>query len=173
MHGGRSTIGTVFAGSQITKFHELALFTGVKTIGGAYQPFANSTLVEFTLPAYLENLTTFSLREAASLNMDELVMPTTLVTIKEVQAKGYIGKIVVRSLLTNFTPHYMYGSSLSGSLKYTFVFDVDGVIPLSNTQYAGNHVYYVPDNLVDTYKAAANWSTVASKILPMSQLPMV
>ena len=100
-------------------------------------------------------------------------MPTTLVTIKEVQAKGYIGKIVVRSLLTNFTPHYMYGSSLSGSLKYTFVFDVDGVIPLSNTQYAGNHVYYVPDNLVDTYKATANWSTVASKILPMSQLPMV
>lgn len=163
----------MFAGSQITKFHELALFTGVKTIGGAYQPFANSTIVELTLPAYLENLTTFSLRDAASLNMDELVMPTTLVTLKEMQAKGHIGKIVVKSLLTTFAPHYNYGSSLSGNAKYTFVFDVDGVVPLTNTQYASNHVYYVPDNLVDTYKAAANWSTVASKILPMSQLPTV
>ena len=29
---------------------------------------------------------------------------------------------------------------------------------------------YVPDNLVDSYKAAANWSTYASKIKPLSEL---
>ena len=165
------SIGTKFADSQITKFHELALFTGVKTIGGAYQPFANSTIVELTLPAYLENLTTFSLRETSSFNMNELIMPTTLLTLKEIQAKGYIGKIVVRSALTNFTPHYMYGSSLSGNLKYTFVFDVNAVIPLSNTQYASNHMYYVPDDLVDTYKATSGWSTITSRIKPISELP--
>ncbi len=162
----------MFAGSQITKFHELALFTGVKTIGGAaYQPFANCTMVEFTLPAFLVNFTTFALREASSLNMAELVMPTTLTTFREVQAKGFIGKIIIRSALTYFFPHYMYGKSISGNAKYTFVLDVDGVVPLTNTQYANNHVYYVPDNLVDAYKAAANWSTITSCIRPMSDLP--
>ena len=60
---------------------------------------------------------------------------------------------------------------MSGNLKYTFVLDVNSVIPLSATQYAGNHVYYVPDNLVDAYKAAANWSTITSCIRPMSDLP--
>ena len=41
-----------------------------------------------------------------------------------------------------------------------------------------NHFYstsyyaiYVPDSVVDTYKAAAKWSTYASKILPLSEYP--
>lgn len=41
-----------------------------------------------------------------------------------------------------------------------------------------NHFYstsyyaiYVPDSAVDTYKAAAKWSTYASKILPLSEYP--
>ena len=159
----------MFAGSQITTFNELVLFTGVNTLYDS--PFANSTLRELTMPEFLENLTTHSLRDTNSLNMDELIMPTTLTTFREPQAKGFIGKIIIQSVLTYFFPHYMYGKSISGNLKYTFVLDVNSVIPLSATQYAGNHVYYVPDNLVDAYKAAANWSTITSCIRPMSDLP--
>lgn len=33
------------------------------------------------------------------------------------------------------------------------------------------YAIYVPDSAVDTYKAAAKWSTYASKILPLSEYP--
>lgn len=34
----------------------------------------------------------------------------------------------------------------------------------------GTGYIYVPDNLVDSYKAATNWTTVASQIKPLSEL---
>jgi hypothetical protein len=35
----------------------------------------------------------------------------------------------------------------------------------------GTGFVYVPDNLVEKYKTATNWSTYASQIKPMSELP--
>jgi hypothetical protein len=35
---------------------------------------------------------------------------------------------------------------------------------------SGTGFVYVPDNLVDTYKSASNWSTYASQIKPLSEL---
>lgn len=52
------------------------------------------------------------------------------------------------------------------------------VCNLSNTRYIDIDLYqtygariYVPDDLVDSYKAATNWSTYADYILPLSDLP--
>ena len=43
---------------------------------------------------------------------------------------------------------------------------------LQNTPIASGTGYvYVPDNLVDQYKAATNWNTYANQILPISQKP--
>lgn len=45
---------------------------------------------------------------------------------------------------------------------------------LSNTPIATSSTegyIYVPDNLVESYKTATNWSTYASKIKPLSALP--
>ena len=36
---------------------------------------------------------------------------------------------------------------------------------------APNAIIYVPDELVDSYKAATNWSTYADRIKPISELP--
>ena len=35
----------------------------------------------------------------------------------------------------------------------------------------GTGYIYVPDSLVDSYKTATNWSTYASQIKPISELP--
>lgn len=37
----------------------------------------------------------------------------------------------------------------------------------------GNGYVYVPDELVDTYKTANNWSTYANQIKPLSELPTI
>ena len=43
---------------------------------------------------------------------------------------------------------------------------------LTDTKIArGEGAIYVPTNLVDTYKAASNWSTYASQIYPISAYP--
>lgn len=97
--------------------------------------------------------------------------PPTMRTLLNMKARGYIGKVIVNSNLTSFSGGYMYGRSISGSGRYTYVLNVTEVIPLTNTQYASNHYYYVPDELVAAFKAANNWSTVASRILPISELP--
>ena len=44
-------------------------------------------------------------------------------------------------------------------------------VAFSNTPIAdGTGYIYVPDNLVDSYKVATNWTTVASQIKPLSEL---
>lgn len=49
-----------------------------------------------------------------------------------------------------------------------------GVVTLSNTNAfynSPNAIIYVPDALVDSYKAATNWSTYADRIKGISELP--
>lgn len=41
----------------------------------------------------------------------------------------------------------------------------------SSIRNGGTGFVYVPDNLVDEYKSATNWSTVADQIKPLSELP--
>ena len=45
------------------------------------------------------------------------------------------------------------------------------VVPASIAVYVcnTNNRFYVPDALVEDYKSATNWSTVADKILPLSE----
>ena len=102
--------------------------------------------------------------------MDALELPTTAKTLSSIQINGYFGKIIIKSQLTTFAPGYCYGSSIHGSTHYTFVIDVNAVIPLSGSNY-NMHYYYVRDDLVESYKEASNWSTIKSRILPMSALP--
>lgn len=59
----------------------------------------------------------------------------------------------------------------------TLILGGDTLNPLANVNafnnaglsYTGMGKIYVPDNLVDTYKTATNWSTFADKIKPMSK----
>ena len=52
------------------------------------------------------------------------------------------------------------------------VFKMTSTSMLSNTPIANGTGYvYVPDNMVETYKSATNWSTYADQIKGMSELP--
>ena len=61
------------------------------------------------------------------------------------------------------------------SLKTVVILQSDNVITLYNTNsFVGNaedRLIYVPDDLVDSYKSATNWSTYADVIRPISELP--
>jgi hypothetical protein len=52
--------------------------------------------------------------------------------------------------------------------------NTSGVATLANTNAfmnAPNAIIYVPDELVDSYKSATNWSTYADRIIGISELP--
>lgn len=52
------------------------------------------------------------------------------------------------------------------------LFKISTTTAFTNTPIASGTGYvYVPDNMVDTYKSATNWSTYASQIKGMSELP--
>ena len=107
--------------------------------------------------------------------MEELVLPNTVDTFYNPLLSGYIGKIVIKSKLTNsFSPGVCYGTSLHGRSAYTFVLDIDEVQVAPSTAssaYRNNHYYYVPDDLLSTYLATSGWSNITSgHILPMSNL---
>ncbi len=73
------------------------------------------------------------------------------------------------------------GSSISNyAFRYCYVVEAiilggDTLNPLTNANALNNAnsacIFYVPDNLVDDYKAADNWKTYASRIKGISQLP--
>ena len=52
------------------------------------------------------------------------------------------------------------------------VFKMTNVNMLNNTPIkSGTGYVYVPDNLVETYKSTTNWSTYATQIKGISELP--
>lgn len=80
----------------------------------------------------------------------------------------------------DFTRATSIGTNVfTNCIKLTaLILRADTVCTLANTNtFAGTPIdgggsgrIYVPDNLVDSYKAATNWSTFAAKIKPLSEL---
>lgn len=58
-------------------------------------------------------------------------------------------------------------------LNFDYIANLSYVASLKNTPIANGTGYiYVPDNLVDSYKTAANWSTYAAQIKGISEMPI-
>ena len=146
------------------------MFSGITSLGIANgrSPFAGSMLYTLRLPCNIRQML-YALRDT-TLNMEVLEFPTSLVDIVELGPKGYIGKIVINSVPTRFVPNYSSASSISGRSKQTYVINAASVIPISGANTDKNE-YYVPDDLLDAYKAATNWSNITTHIHPMSDLP--
>jgi len=64
----------------------------------------------------------------------------------------------------------IYNSSLAGK---NLILPLSSVQPLGTTLYFGTNLgrVYVPDDLVDSYKADSKWSAYASYIYPLSEYP--
>jgi hypothetical protein len=146
------------------------MFSGITSlnIDSGRSPFAGSMLSTLRLPCNIRQMI-FTFIDI-TLNMEVLEFPTSLVDIVELRAKGYIGKIVINSVPTRFVPNYSTASSISGISKQTYVINAASVIPISGENTDKNE-YYVPDDLLDAYKAATNWSNITTHIHPMSDLP--
>lgn len=78
------------------------------------------------------------------------------------------------SISTIFDEVFYRCSSLTTLiLRRTSVSTLRHTNALASTPIASGEGYiYVPDSLVDSYKAATNWSTYASQIKPISELPV-
>lgn len=139
--------------AECTKMTTLNL-PKLETIAEGNQNFGNLTCVgEIRLPS----LTTISASSATFTNCRNI-------------------KKIIMPLLSGST----IGSSCFDNNYWldTLVLGGDTLNPLGNTnafRNAGTYVtgglsIYVPDNLVDTYKTATNWTAYADKIRPMSEL---
>lgn len=76
--------------------------------------------------------------------------------------------------LVNIASYALYGNTLLTTLILSkgAVCGLESTNALTNTPIANGTGYiYVPDDLVDAYKEATNWSTYASQIKGLSELP--
>lgn len=75
--------------------------------------------------------------------------------------------------LTNNSSMFGFSSRLEAVvIDSPSVFRLTSANALSNSGIQrGTGFVYVPDNLVDEYKSATNWTTVADQIKPLSELP--
>ncbi len=141
VHGGRSTIGTRFReNTKITTFNECEHFTRVTVIEG--NAFFNaSSLAEITFPAGLRSIDGYSLRGT---KLTKLVVPAGVTSIG---SQAFIISSLTTVVMLGTTP------------------------PSTNSNnFTSGRYYYVPDDAIDTYKAASVWSTYTSYIKPMSEL---
>ena len=137
---------------------ETMLLRAITSIGGDFvvpdgvtairsYAFYNSPVSSITFPEGLQSIGTQSLRNLT--NVAKLDFPDSLTTIG--QQAVYFSAKVDTLIFRSMNPPTLGSSSISGN--------------------SSNLKIYVPDASVEDYKAATNWSTHASKIYPLSELP--
>ena len=105
------------------------------------------------------NLTTIDLPECTSIGNYAFHGCTSLTTVDLPECTS-IGDYAF-GYCTNLTT-VIFGADQVAHIEYAFV----------NSSIANGTGYiYVPDNLVDSYKTATNWSTYANQFKPISELP--
>lgn len=86
-------------------------------------------------------------------------------------------RVTTLDFKANVSSFDIYGVFFNTSTLSTLIVRKASVVPLSNSALTrtaianGNGYIYVPDNLVNNYKAASNWITYANYIKPISELP--
>ena len=150
---GYSTLGTqssLFRGFDgnhlIRKFNEFRLFVNCTSIAGMYtrsaSGFEGSTLEEISLPAVLTNIGDRAFKSCTNLKL--LDIPSGVTAIGRAAIQDHRNVIICRAV---------------------------SVPTLSTNNNVGTALIFVPDESVDLYKAATNWSTaqIANRIRPLSE----
>jgi hypothetical protein len=108
---------------------------------------------------YCSGLTSLNLPVCLEIWDYSIANCTKLVTVDSIATKIYTNAFNGSSALTKLI------------LRNTTMCVLDNVSAFNNTPIASGTGYvYVPDNLVDSYKSATNWSTYAAQIKPLSEL---
>lgn len=146
------------------------------TAFNGFRQFANCTSITALNLPKLETITNGNQNFASAESLEEINLPS-LTTISGSSAT-FNG---CKNLSTVIMP-LLSGSTIGASCFYncyylhTVVLGGETLNPLGNTNAFGNAgrntelSIYVPDALVDTYKAATNWTAYADKIKPISEL---
>lgn len=139
-------MGTAFReNTLIRSFNEFEYFTGVTSLAGNafYNTTTNTTFSSIVLPRNITSIGSGAFYRLAALQ--KINIPSKVSTIANYAFHGCTGlKIIL-----------CYPSSPPTIQAYTFQ-HVTGI-------------FHVPDESVDTYKAANRWSSFASRIHPLSE----
>ena len=145
----------------------------------------NLTATQFRNYAFRDDklLTTVSLPAATSIGTYAFYGCSSLTTAS-LPAATSISDYAFRDCTSLTTADFPLATSISGyafngcssltslTLSKNQVATLSNANALQNTPIAkGTGYVYVPDDLVDQYKAATNWNTYANQILPISQKP--
>ena len=149
--------------SRLTSINlPVATSIGSSVFSGCSQLTTISLPVATTIGTYAfdgcSQLTTVSLPEATSIGSSAFYSCTQLTSV-DLPAATSIGSSAFYNC-TQLTTVILRNTSQVATLSNTNAFNN-----------APNAIIYVPDALVNSYKSAANWSTYASRIKGLSELP--
>ena len=153
-------MGTVFQNTAITKFNELYFFENATTPGRSF--YQVPSLREISLPKKM----TATIGGTAPFNGCsnlKVYCAEGLLSVVYASFNNCTGTtIVLPSTLTSIAGTALYSGS--------YVIICKAVTPptLGNSNTNKMTAVYVPDESVAAYKAATNWSAIASKIYPLS-----
>ena len=146
-----------------------------RTINGSSVFQGCNSLMTLLLP----NVTTISnasnIRLCSSLESVELPALTSMTGQYNFRDCVALKRVTFGAQLANVAPYTFQSCSHLEAVVFT---GATAVVTLSNTNAftgtpiaSGTGYVYVPDALVSSWKTASNWSTYASKIKPLSELP--
>lgn len=135
-----------------------------------YMSVVDGTVVDVLIPEGVTRIRASAFRMMSA--MESCVLPSTLTTIQNdaFNSASKLKSIVIPSSVTSIGSNAF--NLYNSSCEY---FILEGTTPPtlinSNAFYNTNNCpIYVPDSAVNDYKAAAQWSNLASRIFPMSDL---
>lgn len=172
VHGGRSSIGidSYFKDLSPLVFPEFELFTSVTTIGSnytiEYSGFA-AKQIKITLPNSITTLMQKVFTSSEFYAQDRLVIPASNISSES----GFSNITTLTDIIfTAKTFTNIKGWSLLSNCTANLVFlNATAAPPAAGTMGTFKGYVYVPDALVDAWKAVSGWSALASRILPLSQ----
>lgn len=165
-------IGTIFKNCAADNFDEFQHFKNVNyLVGGAFQ---NSSFKSITFPSsvkgYTGNPKSNTLANCSHLNKIDLSQCKLSALTENFAYKSNVRRVILPSTCNNISVN-----SLNRGLYY-IIMPYNGLVTVGTGNSLGFNIY-VPDNLVNTYKTdttstkymGSSWSTVASRIKPISQ----
>lgn len=162
-------VGYAYIYGNLTTVH---ISEGCKAIGdNAFQ--YNKALNHITLPSTLESIGSGAFRETGLIS---LTIPPSVSKISSYcfGLSYNLSQLRIQGILQTIPTYAMH----SCDSLVTLILEGAEITPLANVNAFGKTpmtngtgFIYVPDDLVEAYKGATNWSTFASQIKGLSELP--
>jgi hypothetical protein len=133
-----------------------------------------TALTSFKLPKNLTLMEDYVFYSCSNLKITEIPEGVTILKAQVFRSCREMEELTVKGNITSIYTYVFYSCS---KFKKLVLPNITNVPTLSNANAfeatpikSGTGYIYVPDNLVDTFKTATNWSTFANQIKGLSEL---